>query len=122
GRVLALDPTTGAERWRFDATVRTRAVPEFASRGVASWEDPAAAPGEPCRTRIFAATIESRLFALDAADGTPCRDFGADGEVSLREGVGAIEGWEYTISSPPVVAGELVIVGSAIADNRRIDA
>ena len=120
GRVLALDPTTGAERWRFDATVASRRYPEFTSRGVAAWTDASAAAGAPCRVRIFAATVESRLFAIDAANGQRCADFGSGGEVSLREGVREIEGFEYTISSPPLVAGDLVVVGSAIGDNRRV--
>ena len=120
GRVLALDPETGAERWRFDATVESRRYPEFTSRGVAAWSDPAAPPGAPCRERIFAATIASRLYAIDATDGKRCTQFGASGEVSLREGVGEIDGFEYQISSPPTMAGDLVVVGSAIADNRRV--
>jgi quinoprotein glucose dehydrogenase len=120
GRVLALDPATGAERWRFDATVASRRYPEFTSRGVAAWSDVAAAPDAACRTRVFAATVESRLFAIDAATGRRCPGFGTNGEVSLREGVGEIDGFEYTISSPPLVAGDLVVVGSAIGDNRRV--
>jgi quinoprotein glucose dehydrogenase len=121
GRVLALDPETGQERWRFTSTVQGSEYPEYTSRGVAAWEDPARAAGEPCRRRIFAATVESRLFALDAATGAPCRDFGAGGEVNLREGVGPLRPWDYATSSPPVVAGDLVIVGSAIGDNQRVD-
>jgi quinoprotein glucose dehydrogenase len=121
GRVLALDPETGAERWRFDATVAERRYPEFTSRGVAAWTDAAAPAGAPCRERIFAATVESRLFALDASNGWICPDFGRNGEVSLREGVGEIRTWDYTISSPPILAGDLVVVGSAMSDNQRID-
>ena len=121
GRVLALDPETGAERWRFDATGPERRYPEFTSRGVAAWTDSAAEPGTRCRVRIFAATIESRLFALDAQDGERCPAFGADGEVSLREGVGELLPWDYTISSPPLIAGDLVVVGSAMSDNQRVD-
>lgn len=121
GRVLALDPETGAERWRFDATAADRRYPEFTSRGVAAWTDSAAPGDTPCRQRIFAATVESRLFSLDASNGKLCPGFGKNGEVSLREGVGEIRAWEYTISSPPTLAGDLVVVGSAMADNRRID-
>jgi quinoprotein glucose dehydrogenase len=121
GRVLGLDPETGAQRWLFDPATRTREVPEFTSRGVAAWVDAQAPGGAPCAHRIFAATIESRLFALDAATGKPCPGFGDGGEVSLKEGVGEVRGWEFTISSPPAIAGDLVIVGSAIADNRRVD-
>jgi len=121
GRVLALDPETGAERWRFDPATRVRDTSEFTSRGVAAWSDALAPAGAPCARRIFAATVESLLFALDAATGRPCPGFGRDGEVSLREGVGTIDDSEYTISSPPTVIGDLVVVGSAMSDNRRVD-
>ncbi len=120
GRVLALDPATGVERWRFDATVKGHEHSEFTSRGVAQWLDAAATEGVQCRRRIFAATVESRLFALDAATGKLCTDFGRGGEVSLKEGVGEDRPWGFTISSPPTVAGDLVIVGSAIGDNGRV--
>src|SRR5262245_38167300 len=121
GRVLALDPATGAERWRFDATVKGHEYSEYTSRGVAQWLDDAAPEGAPCRRRIFAATIESRLFALDAATGKLCAGFGKDGEVSLKEGIGEVGPWRYTISSPPTLAGDVVVVGSAIGDNSRVD-
>jgi quinoprotein glucose dehydrogenase len=121
GRVLALEPTSGRERWRFDATVESRKYPEFTSRGVAVWRDADAEAGASCARRVFAATIASRLYAIDLETGVRCREFGTGGEVNLREGVGRIEDTEYTISSPPVVARDLVIVGSAIGDNRRFD-
>jgi len=122
GRVLALDPATGSERWRFDATVVGHEYPEYTSRGVATWVDPRRVPGSPCARRVFAATVDSRLFALDLATGARCADFGRDGQVDLREGVGELRPWDYATSSPPVVAGDLVIVGSAIGDNQRVDA
>jgi quinoprotein glucose dehydrogenase len=121
GRVLALDPATGAERWRFDATVKGHEYSEYTSRGVAAWLDATAADGAPCRRRIFAATVESRLFALDAADGKLCAGFGRGGEVSLKEGIGKDRPWGYTISSPPTLAGDVVVVGSAIGDNSRVE-
>jgi quinoprotein glucose dehydrogenase len=121
GRVLALDPASGAERWRFDATITNHEQSEYTSRGVAQWLDAQAAEGTPCRRRIFAATIESRLFALDAATGKVCRDFGTLGEVSLKEGIGEDRPYGYTISSPQTLAGDVVVVGSAIGDNARVD-
>jgi len=122
GRVLALDPASGREVWRFTSTVEGHEYPEYTSRGVAHWLDVRAPAAAPCRERIFAATVASRLFAIDARTGEPCRGFGAGGEVDLRAGVGELHPWDYTTSSPPVVAGDLVVVGSAIADNRRVDA
>lgn len=48
GRIIALDPATGAERWRFDAGVNPhRGYGDFASRGVAFWRDARAAAGTP---------------------------------------------------------------------------
>jgi len=122
GRILALDPETGEELWRFDATVQGRRYPEFTSRGVASYEDPNLDQEAACHTRVFAATVESRLFAIDARTGLVCADFGSGGEVSLREGMDRIDTpWTFTISSPPVVAGDLVVVGSALGDNQRVE-
>jgi quinoprotein glucose dehydrogenase len=39
GRVIALDPVTGRERWVFDAKVpRDAGYGDFASRGVSTWQ------------------------------------------------------------------------------------
>ncbi|HEV8400080.1 MAG TPA: pyrroloquinoline quinone-dependent dehydrogenase [Gemmatimonadales bacterium] len=120
GHVIALDPATGAERWRFDAGVNPhRGYGDFASRGVSFWRDARAAAGAPCAHRIFAATIDARLVALDAASGKPCAGFGAAGVVDLRAGlrVPPLEFEFYEVTSPPAVVGDLVITGSAVADN-----
>jgi len=120
GRIVALDPATGTERWRFDAGVNPhRGYSDFASRGVSFWRDARAAPGTPCARRIFAATIDARLVALDAGSGKPCAGFGSAGVVDLRAGlrVPPLEFVFYEVTSPPAVVGDLVITGSAVADN-----
>ncbi|MGH7543761.1 MAG: pyrroloquinoline quinone-dependent dehydrogenase, partial [Gemmatimonadota bacterium] len=125
GRVIALDPETGAERWSFDAQVDLSGdYGDFANRGVSTWLDPERGAGEPCRRRIFIATIDARLFALDAADGTTCADFGTAGMIDLNEGLRHPPQWkgEYQVTSPPAVTGDRVVVGSAVADNQRVDA
>src|ERR1051325_5829678 len=77
GKVIALDAETGRERWVTDLRVdRTLSFGDFTSRGVSLWSDPAARPGSPCAQRVFAVTIDGRLFALDAADGRRCAGFG----------------------------------------------
>ena len=67
-------------------------------------------------------TNDVRVIALDAKTGIPCADFGTNGEVRFETG-GPLE-WpgEFQITSPPVVVRGVVIVGSAIADNRRVAA
>src|SRR5258706_15586364 len=120
GHVIALDPATGAERWRFDAGVNPhRGYGDFATRGVTYWRDARAANGSPCARRIFAATIDARLYALDAGSGKPCAGFGTNGAVNLRVGlrVPPLEFEFYEVTSPPAVVGDLVITGSAVADN-----
>jgi quinoprotein glucose dehydrogenase len=120
GRIVALDPATGVERWSFDAGVNPhRGYGDFASRGVTYWRDARAATSTPCARRIFAATIDARLYALDAGSGKPCAGFGTNGAVDLRVGlrVPPLEFEFYEVTSPPAVVGDLVITGSAVADN-----
>lgn len=122
--VFALNPATGEEIWRFDAEIdRSMHHAEIANRGVTSWVDETAAEGESCRHRIFVGTLDARLIALDGADGRPCEDFGEDGQIHLDRDVGAeIDEWiNYTITSPPAIVGDVLVVGSAIGDNRSVE-
>jgi quinoprotein glucose dehydrogenase len=124
-RVIALDPVTGRERWRYDAGLdRGIGFGDHTSRGVSAWLDPTRADGAPCRRRIVAATVDARLLALDAATGRPCDDFGDRGVVDLRAGLrtAPFETGEYEETSPPLVVNDLIVVGSAVADNNRADA
>jgi hypothetical protein len=85
-RVIALDPETGEERWSFDPGIDLTANygNQFVCRGVATWLDPDRGAEAPCGRRIFTATNDARLFALDAASGARCADFGDAGAVDLR--------------------------------------
>ena len=120
--MIALDPATGNEIWRFDAGVdRTGRYSEVTSRGVSAWRDSGAAPAAPCARRIFAGTIDARLLALDAATGRPCAAFGDGGDVRLAPGAGTEGPPDYQVTSPPAVVGDLVITGSSIGDNWHAD-
>lgn len=125
GRVIALEAATGRERWHHDPMIRLdTGYGDWANRGVATWLDPSRRDGEVCRRRIFVAPVDARLIALDAATGRPCPDFGSAGTVDLNRDLRnppAFRG-EYQVTSPPAVIGGLVVVGSAIADNSRVDA
>jgi quinoprotein glucose dehydrogenase len=121
-RVIALDPATGTQRWAYDPKIDLDGDygDGLVNRGVATWLDSTRAPAQPCRRRIFESTQDARLVALDAASGAPCADFGKGGEVSLRDVQQYDAGW-YHMTSPPAVMDDLVIVGSAIDDNHRVD-
>ncbi len=122
--VIALDPATGEEIWRHDPEIdRSKPHAEIANRGVTSWLDPEASPDSPCRHRIFVGTLDARLIALDGKDGKPCESFGDGGEIWLNKDVRAEEGtWvNYTVTSPPVFVDDVVVVGSAIGDNRAVE-
>lgn len=139
-QVIAMDVDSGKQRWSFDpkATApnwqRCRGLGYFDASlpiaGVPTVAAAAAAPAPPapalaaappapalCEKRILMTSIDARLFALDAATGAACPDFGVNGVVDLKVGMGEIKPGFYTLTAAPLVAGELVIVGGRVADN-----
>ena len=120
--VIALDPGSGQEQWRFDAHINLRQQPanKFTCRGVAHWRDSDTAAH--CSSRILMGTNDGRLIAIDAHDGAACSGFGDGGQVVLDVGMELDWPGEFQITSPPVVIAGTVIVGSAIADNVRVAA
>lgn len=97
GRVIALDPEDGVERWTFDPKL-ARPAGSARHRGVAYWE------GRGDR-RIFAGTLDGRLVALDAITGKPKTEFGQNGQIQLAA--------DLSLRSPPAIFKDLVIVGAA---------
>ena len=120
--VIALDAASGEQRWRFDANIDLDQQPanQFVCRGVSQWHDDDI--NAACASRILMGTNDGRLIALDAGNGMRCPDFGNNGEVRLNVGKRLVWPGEFQITSPPVVIGDTVIVGSAIADNVRVAA
>lgn len=122
--VIALDPATGAKMWEYNPSVNLeRNYSEVTSRGVSAWHDDSA-KGEPaCSLRIFLGTLDARLIALDGKTGKPCEDFGANGVVDLNKDAATQTEWTggYQVTSPPAIYRDLVIVGSSIADNWRVN-
>jgi quinoprotein glucose dehydrogenase len=113
-RVIALDATTGRELWSYDPQVwKEFGQPSngtgFVHRGVASWTD-----GR--ERRIFLNT-RWRLTALDSRTGKPIPTFGSNGEIDLTAGLSrSIRKEHYTNTSPPLIWGDLVILGNGVGD------
>jgi quinoprotein glucose dehydrogenase len=167
--VSALDPGTGKQLWRFDPKIdpNVRYPNDDVCRGVAFWQD-AQHPKNACAARIFLATNDRRLIALDAATGRPCQNFGNRGTITiaaemhadgppvayttqadnaeahrlkiippgfnLPDGMtlyllhakdGSILGYYrkggVQTTSAPVVSHGIVVVGSSIDDNQRVE-
>ena len=129
-RVIALNPVTGKQLWVYDPEIdRSLDYGDgLINRGVATWRDTSPPAGQLCVRRIYEATLDARLISLDAATGKPCAGFGDRGQVNLRNVPGYTsrdlgehsQGW-YHMTSPPAVIDDLVVVGSAIDDNGRVD-
>lgn len=121
--VSALDPETGRQLWRFDPKIDTRVhyPNDFNCRGVAYWRAEPTAAAEPCAERVFVATNDRRLIALDAATGKACAAFGKAGEVDVAAGVTLSRPGAMQITSAPVITHGVIVVGSSIDDNQRVD-
>lgn len=135
--VISVDATTGEEQWRHEfptdtrTWVRCRGLAYFdASQPLPQPEAPDSSPVTPvaavetnaaCKQRIFMNTIDAVLVALDAETGELCADFGDNGTIDLKAGLGDAQSPLYSLTSPPVVAGTTVVVGGRVADNVALD-
>jgi quinoprotein glucose dehydrogenase len=101
-QVIALDPATGREQWRYDPHVASdRDYSEASARGVA------VASGV-----VYFGTLDARLIALNAKSG----------KLVWQRTLGPPSNdGNYQVTSPPVVAGTTVIVGSSIGDGGRAE-
>jgi quinohemoprotein ethanol dehydrogenase len=96
GFVHALDARTGLRRWVFDPkvddTITSKVCCGIVSRGLAFSEG-----------RVFTASIDGQLFALDAKDGKAL--WRVDTIVDHERG--------YTVTGSPYVAGDVVVIGNS---------
>lgn len=120
--MISLDPDTGAERWRFDPENETPAYGILGNcRGVTYYQIPNRPTGEQCAERIYTATTDARMIAVDKNSGEPCQEFGEGGQISLLAGMGEVKALYYFVTSPPTVASGALVVGGWVADNQEIN-
>jgi membrane-bound PQQ-dependent dehydrogenase (glucose/quinate/shikimate family) len=119
-RLIALDPATGKERWVYDPQSTYNIINKC--RGISAWVDEQAEDGQQCKTTLFLGTQDYRLIAIDAITGRPCEDFGDNGIVKMQPSMPEIYPGEVTALSRPAIVNGVVVVGSAVADDQRVDA
>jgi quinohemoprotein ethanol dehydrogenase len=99
GVAYALDARSGRLLWRYDPKADGQfgrsACCDVVSRGLAVWGG-----------RVFTASLDGYLIALDARTGKPL--WRIDTFVNRH--------WNYTITGAPYIAGENVIIGNAGAE------
>ncbi|HKV05024.1 MAG TPA: PQQ-binding-like beta-propeller repeat protein [Candidatus Acidoferrales bacterium] len=118
--VVALKADTGELVWvhaEFEGARAANAPRQLSGRGLAFWSD---GKGDD---RILYVTTGYRLIALNAKTGALVNSFGTNGVVDLK--VGAVYGTgqqidlekgEIGVHSTPIVAGNTVLVGSAMRE------
>lgn len=117
--VVALDPETGNQRWRFDPKSDLDGVILAACRGVAYYKVPGMSG--LCSERIITFARFARMLALDAHTGNPCTDFGVNGEVDLLEGMGHVEKGYYWHNTAATIVRGNIVVGSHVLDGQELN-
>ena len=111
--VVALDATSGKTIWTYDPGTWRSGTPAnvgLVHRGVSYWED-----GDD--RRIIFGTGDAYLIALNADTGQPIQSFGDNGRVDLTKGLRRPIARElYAVTSPPVICGDIAIVGAVVLD------
>ncbi|HXG68703.1 MAG TPA: pyrroloquinoline quinone-dependent dehydrogenase, partial [Blastocatellia bacterium] len=112
-QVAAINPQTGQTIWVFDTGSHKAGRPTnlgFVHRGVSYWTD-----GR--QERLFIATGDAYLWAIDAKTGKAVTEFGEGGKVNLTKAIPlAVNAKNYAVTSPPVICRDVVIVGASISD------
>ena len=118
--LISLDAATGTERWRYDPKVPNEWIPYTAAcRGVTYYAVPGAAAGSLCATRILEATLDARIIAVDAATGRPCPDFGTNGQVNAKIGMGEVFPGMVSMNSPMVIVRGIAVTGHQVLDGQK---
>jgi quinoprotein glucose dehydrogenase len=108
-QIFALDAATGRQLWRFSDPRNLNAYDN--DRGVTCWSDG--------RSRRILCTIGSWLYALDARTGAMIPDFGVDGRVSLKAGLGAQAQEKWVVSTTPgTLFGDLLFMPTRVGEDQ----
>ncbi|CAK9883778.1 MAG: Quinate/shikimate dehydrogenase (quinone) [Candidatus Erwinia impunctatus] len=134
--VITLEADSGKQLWKREINAQAEVWPRC--RGLAYFDaskpqiQPTATDASPvpevklaasdsCQRRILMNTIDARLIAINADNGEFCQDFGENGVVNLKDGLGEAQDPKYQLTSAPTLAGTTIVVGGRVADNVQTD-
>lgn len=135
GWVLALEPETGKTKWKFNPTINLEGAKDFRGwahmtcRGLSYYDADRYLAKQPdidvalrvknssCPKRLFLPTADAKLVALNADTGQLCSDFGQQGVVDLKQGIGDFAPGGYYSTSPALATQALVIIGGHVTDD-----
>ncbi|MEQ3649551.1 membrane-bound PQQ-dependent dehydrogenase, glucose/quinate/shikimate family [Hyphomonas sp.] len=121
-QMIALNAATGEEVWRYDPNVDKNWIPYTAAcRGVVHYESDLDAEAA-CHARVIEGTLDGRIIAVDAETGEPCTDFGENGEVDIKTGMGDIVPGMVSITSPPSVVSGVIVTNHQVLDGQKLEA
>ncbi|WP_445620343.1 pyrroloquinoline quinone-dependent dehydrogenase [Kushneria sp. Sum13] len=117
-KLIAYDPATGEEKWRFDTQSSKEALtqPVLKNRGVAYWEADNPVEGESCQKIVYMGTMDAQLFAIDADTGKPCQGFADNGVLNVDQWNTVNAKFPLSLLQPPTIVGDHVIFGWAGKD------
>ncbi len=113
-RVVALDPASGKLLWQTSDIYKGSSTIALTCRGVSYWKGTG---NKKCSSRIFMGTLGGELKSYDVSTGDKCSEFGQNGIVDLKTGLGFVEKETYQVTSAPTVFEDLVITGASVKDN-----
>lgn len=112
--IVALDPATGKQKWKFDPKVWEEGRPGnlgFNTRGLSYWSD---GKGD---NRIIFATNRAYMYCLNADTGELIAGFGDGGVVDVVESYRRPTPRRAIFNvSPPLVVGDIIVLGTAMND------
>ncbi|APV34518.1 glucose/quinate/shikimate family membrane-bound PQQ-dependent dehydrogenase [Acinetobacter soli] len=128
--LIALDPATGKEKWRFDPKLKAdKTFQHLTCRGVMYYDAnnttefatslKAKQPtvSAECPRKVILPVNDGRLVAVNADTGKKCTDFGVNGEIDLQKSMPYAYPGGYNPTSPGIVSGTTIVMAGSVTDN-----
>lgn len=113
-KLYALDAASGKQKWVFDpASMSDESTGFGISRGVMFWQD------ETGTDKRIIYGVASRLYAVNALNGKPVKEFGRGGYIELKDGldIPKTQDGSLLLKTPGVIYKDLLILGMSLSED-----